>query len=364
MAAMSDYGIRVVQPTEHRATHSLFRGSLHLRPCTDADWSEREASYEPGRTWGAYRGQEIVGSAQSWSSALAVPGGEMVPTALVSRVGVRADHTRRGVLSGLMRAQLGALTEPLATLRATEGGIYGRFGYGVASRYRRVRIRRARARIHPQVPAGRRIRMVPFDQAHGLMPAIYNRVASSVRPGWVQRPPHWWTGFRLRLDSYRSPVMVAVHSGRDGDDGYALYTVRRGDFSDPDEKTVLDVRDLVTLSTEAWAGLWRYLLSVDLTTDVLAKGRPMDEPLEQLLADRRALSTERVSDETWLRIVDVPAALAARRFGLLGTDPTESVVAPTALAQAGRLMVLNPKALPVADGLFAVGSAPWRGTDF
>jgi predicted acetyltransferase len=350
MAAVTDYGIRVVQPEEHRATHSVFRGTLHLRPCTDGDWTEREPSYEPGRTWGAFRDQEIVGSAQSWVSALAVPGGEVVPTALVSRVGVLADHTRRGVLSGLMRAQLGALTEPLATLRATEGAIYGRFGYGVASRYRQVRIRRARARFRPEVPTGRRIRLVPFDQAQELMPAIYNRVASAVRPGWVRRPAHWWTNVRLRMEAYSSPVMVAVHSGQNGDDGYALYTVKRGDFSDPDAKTVLDLRDLVTLSTEAWAGLWRYLLSVDLVTEVLAKGRPMDEPLEQLFTDRRALSAERINDETWLRIVDVPAALAARRFGLLSADTTESVV-----------LEVRDAILPENAGSYRIGTEQrWR----
>ncbi|GAA2759483.1 GNAT family N-acetyltransferase [Actinopolymorpha rutila] len=410
MAAVTDYVIRVVQPEEHRAAHTVFRGTLHVRPSTDGDWSEREPSYELGRTWGAFRDEEMVGSAQSWSSALVVPGGEVVPTALVSRVGVRADHTRRGVLSGLMRAQLDALTEPLATLRASEGAIYGRFGYGVASRYRQVRIRRARARFRPEVPTGRGVRLVSFDQAQELLPTIYNRLASSGRPGWVQRPAHWWAGVRLRMDSYPSPVMVAVHAGEDCDDGYAVYTVRRGDFADPDAKTVLHLADLVTLSTEGWAGLWRYLLSVDLVTEVVAGGRPMDEPLEQLFTDRRALSTERINDETWLRIVDVPAALAARRFGLLGADTEESVVlevrdsilpenagsyrigaeqtervsepadlvldvdalgelylgdvTPTALAQAGRLAAPNPNALPVADRLFAVSSAPWCGTDF
>ena len=39
-------------------------------------------------------------------------------------------------------------------------------------------------------------------------------------------------------------------------------------------------------------------------------------------------------------------------------------VTPTALAQAGKLAVLNPNALSLADRLFAVSSAPWGGTDF
>ena len=62
-----------------------------------------------------------------------------MPAAGVTWVGVLPTYRRRRVLSTLMQAQLdavhGAGTEPIAVLWASEPQIYGRFGYGMASRY-------------------------------------------------------------------------------------------------------------------------------------------------------------------------------------------------------------------------------------
>ena len=51
----------------------------------------------------------------------------------------------------------------------------------------------------------------------------------------------------------------------------------------------------------------------DLVTEVEAQFRPLDDPLPFMLADPRRA---RVSsgDELWLRLIDVPAALAGRRY--------------------------------------------------
>ncbi|MET1072078.1 MAG: GNAT family N-acetyltransferase, partial [Umezawaea sp.] len=96
---MADHDIRVLDESQVRAAHTLFRGSLHTAPAPDDKWEQVKDSYVPGRTFGAFQDDELVGTAQSWSSGLAVPGGAEVPLATVSRVGVRADWTRRGVLS-------------------------------------------------------------------------------------------------------------------------------------------------------------------------------------------------------------------------------------------------------------------------
>jgi predicted acetyltransferase len=148
---------------------------------------------------------------------------------------------------------------------------------------------------------------------------------------------------------------------------------------------------------------------VDLVDDVIAELRPVDEPLELLFNDPRTVATSTVDDETWLRLVDVPAALAARSFGelapgagsvvlevrddllpansgryrigggparrvdetaelALGVDALAALylgdVAASALATVGRLTVVKADALGVADRLFAVPAAPWCGTYF
>jgi predicted acetyltransferase len=195
-------------------------------------------------------------------------------------------------------------------------------------------------------------------------------------------------------------TLVALHAGPDGDDGFVQYTVER-----EQDQRVLVVGDLCADGPRAWAALWRFLLSVDLVTEIRASLRPLDEPLEALFTDRRVVRTSTVDDETWLRLVDVPTALAARTFGRAGStvievrddflpansgryligegparpvsEPAELILdadalamlylgdtIPSALAAAGRLTVVKADALRVADELFAVPEMPWSGTFF
>jgi predicted acetyltransferase len=400
---MSDYDIRVLEPDEYRTAADLFGAAMHMAPVKDEHWPLVVDSFEPGRTLGAFRDGELVGCTQSYASKLALPGGAVLPMAMVSRVGVRADHTRRGVLTALKRAQLSGTAEPFVTLRASEGAIYRRFGYGVATRGRSIVLDRAQAVTHPTAPTDGRVRLAPSDEP---LPAIYNRIGAT-RAGWLARPDFWWVVQRAFRPS-RTSAVHAIHRGPDGDDGYVTYVVERTGGHQP-HRTVLHVHDLQAATPAAWADLWRFLLTVDLVHDVQAELRPLDEPLEQLFTNHRAVHTTNVEDETWLRIVDVPAALAARSFGELSADagsivieirdallpansgcyrigdgpgrpvsePAELVldvaalsslflgdISPSALAMAGRLSAAKPDALAVADRLFAVPESPWCGTYF
>ena len=402
MGSVTDYEFRVVEPDDYRAVFDVFLGALHHAPIKDEHWELARSSFEPGRTLAAWDGDTVVGGASTFASRLAVPGGAVLPMSMVSRVGVRIDHTRKGVLTGLMRTQLTGLTEPFATLRASEGAIYRRFGYGVATRGRAITISRARSATHLDAPIAGRIRLVSLDDALELMPEIYRRIGPN-RPGWLSRDGHWWGSIRGQVTLQKQPVRFAIHSGQDGDDGFAVYVVNREHGS----PTVLEVDDLIAGTPQAWAGLWRFLCSVDLVQDIKAHLRPLDEPLEELFTDRRAVNTTGIDDETWLRIVDVPQALAARSFGYGQTDPivievrdsllpnnsgryrigdgparpvdeqAELVldvaalatiylgdVPPSALAATGRLTAVKDDAVGVADRLFAVPTSPWCGSYF
>jgi predicted acetyltransferase len=392
--------IRPVRPDELRAAQALFRASLHHAPVPDDIWARSDGVVDPKRVLGAFSGDLLVGTARSSASALAVPGGALLPMAMVTGVGVRADHTRRGVLTSLMRAQLTGLGEPFATLRATEAVIYGRFGYGVATRGRSVVVDRRRAVFHPGVPDSGSVRVLPLADALSVLPSVYDRIGAR-RPGWLARPEGWWRSTGLLFEELRKLGVVALHTGSDGVDGFALYTVERDNGS-----RVMHVDQLHADGPGTWAALWRFLLSVDLVAEVRAELRPLDEPLESLFTDRRAVRTSSVDDETWLRVVDVPTALAARAFPedagstvievrddvlpvnsgryRLGDGPACQVaepadltldvaalgalylgdVAPSALAATGRLTVVRAEALGVADRLFAVPGSPWCGTFF
>ncbi|PRY37454.1 GNAT family N-acetyltransferase [Umezawaea tangerina] len=401
---MADHDIRVLDETQVRAAHTLFRGSLHTAPAPDEKWEQVKGTYEPGRTLGAFQDDELVGTAQSWAAGrLAVPGGD-VPLAAVSRVGVRTDWTRRGVLSALMRRQLRSFQEAgeiTATLRASESTIYGRFGYGVASRGRGVKIDRYRAALLPSPGTGGRIRLVDKDTALTLAPRIYE-AAGLTRPGATSRWPAWW---QLNLPrAFDENGKLAVHRGPDGDDGFVVYEVKSSSPSGHGN-WVLTVLDLVAATPQVWAELWRFVFRVDVVDEVVGDLRPLDEPLEWLFADRRVVKVTEVEDETWLRLVDVPAALAARAYGraepvVIGVrdrylpendgtyrvtpDGAERTDRPadlaldvdllastylgdvpfSTLAAAGRVDVLDHTALPRADALFGTSQSPWAGTFF
>jgi predicted acetyltransferase len=398
--------VRALNPDEYRAANTLFRGSMHYGPTSDEAWAVRGDTYDDGRVLGAFRDGTLVGTALSNAGQLSVPGGGLLPMAMVTGVGVRADQTRRGVVSAIMRAQLTGIPEPVATLRASEAVIYGRFGYGVATRGRTVRITKRKAVFRPTVPAGGTVRIMPvFDAGvQELLSSLYDAI-SVRRPGWAARPDAWWSAMRLWSAENKERTMAAVHTGPDGDDGFAVYTVRR----DRDDQSTLHVQGLFGADDAVWAALWRFLVGMDLVDVVQGDYRALDEPVEELFTDRRAVETTQLEDETWLRLVDAPAALAARTFDELGTgagsvvievhdrflpansgryrigdgpampvdEPAELTmdvdvlgqlylgdVAPSELARAGRVSVVKSDALRVADRLFAVTGSPWCGTFF
>ena len=86
------------------------------------------------RTLAAYDRGDIVGTLTCHYFDMNVPGGRLA-LAGVSDVTTKATHRRRGVMSRLMERALTDAREedqPLAALWASESGIYGRFGFGMA----------------------------------------------------------------------------------------------------------------------------------------------------------------------------------------------------------------------------------------
>jgi hypothetical protein len=76
---------------------------------------------------------------------------------------------------------------------------------------------------------------------------------------------------------------------------------------------VLQVLELVALDGDALRETWAYLLGHDLIKTIRARVGPPDHPLLLLVSEPRRLGL-RIADGVWLPIVDVAAALAARRY--------------------------------------------------
>ena len=351
--------------------------------------------WEPDRMLGAFEDGWLVATAATISLPLTLPGGCRVRAAGISRVTVIPTHRRRGLLTEMLRHQVDDAREqgePVAILFASEGAIYGRFGFGVATLQADLRIARGRSAFRERVDVSS-LRLVERRRVAGRLQRIAAEAAAA-QPGAVERSSAWWR-WVAEASSERSAAETEVVV-RDEDDGFVAYQRR---IEPPEWRGSLDVLLLMALSPAAHAALWRYCLDVDLMDEVTARGRPADEPLRFLLADPRAMECS-VSDGLWLRLLDVEAALNVRSYAddgrvVLGvedafcpwnagtyvieggrcrrTDADPGLVMTAGalgacylggtrfntLAQAGMIDERRPGAAARADRLFAGSTAPW-----
>ena len=356
---------------------------------------------------GGFIDDELVGAAGVYSLALTVPGGAAVATSGLTMVGVLPTHRRRGVLSLLMRRHLEEAHragQPLAALFASEGSIYSRFGYSIASLAAEIEIDRAHTAFAPAAPRlATSARLVDEDQAVAAFPAIWDRVRART-PGMLGRSPEWWRVRRVSDPPWsrgsRAPLQrVLVHV--DGEPAaYAIYRPLDSGWDGFNLSTMtIEVTEAVGDGPAATSAVWRYLFDLDLARQIKARLLPVDHPLMFLLVEPRRLRL-RLSDALWVRLIDVEAALSARSYPpgpslvFTVTDPlcpwnhdtwrlhdgvarrsdapaelrlpVEALGAVylggfrlSQLAAAGCIVELRPGALHRADSLFASAPAPW-----
>lgn len=301
--------------------------------------AERFAGWmETDRVHAAWDGSRIVGGAGAFSYRMSVPGGGSVPAGGVTVVGVLPTHRRRGVLTSMMREQLQDCRrrgDAAAFLWASEGTIYGRFGYGLASRTGEMTLAKERtAFAQPFTPRGT-VRLVDADEAARTFPPLYEQVFAQ-RPGLFSRSQAWWETRRLYDDPARrqnGPKNRALLELDGKPAGYAIYHVKQ-DWSSGSSAGKVIVVEVVTPTPEATRELWRWLLDFDWTSTFEAGLLPLDHPLFLLLAEPRRMRFE-VNDGVWVRLLDIEAAMAARSFAA-DTEIVVELADPFLPENAGR----------------------------
>ncbi len=390
------------------AAANVFRTAMvGIPPLPDLPPGQITTLLDPGRTIGAFVGGQLAGTTDAATSTLTLPGGAIVNHAAVTHIGVLPSFTRKGIATDLVRHQLrdiAARGEVVASLRASEATIYERYGYGVASSFQSVEIQTARAALRPDVGAGGPVRLLDAAEAWEILPRIYDANRPS-RPGTIDRPAVWWQGVRLRTEASSGAWYVAVHGDPGSESGFARYRpIDTDKWFVSDQRTIV-VEDFFAPTTEAYLGLLRFLLGLDLVDRVMFWMLPLDDPLPWLLVDRRALRVTATHDETWLRVIDARSALTARQYigggsvtvavndpllpnnsatfaitgdGVEATEQRAQLhvgveglgavllggVTWRSLAVAGLARADESAALVVADRLFAVPDAPYAGVFF
>jgi predicted acetyltransferase len=307
------YELRVTGPDEWRAAADTMAAALHFAPSTDEKWPSSVASWQGSHSISAWDGDRCVGHGAYYFFDTAVPGGERLATAGVTRVGVRQTHTRQGILTAIMSRMLHDAHEqgmPLASLRASEAVIYSRFGYGVAGEAIDYTI--TRPRLRPEVGTTGSFEIIDRDQAMEVIPALYDRIAFT-RPGVIRRPEWMWRRYMEEFLEGSKPRQVIVHrDGRGGTDGFVDVETA---WDDDDRFAIATIHDLWGANPEAEAALWRYVFDIDLVRTIKAEERPVDDLIRWFLIDRRDLQVKSVWDEQWVRLIDVDTALRARTYG-------------------------------------------------
>lgn len=250
---------------------------------------------------------DIVGQSIYIDLTLTVPGGGVLPAAGISYVAVAPTHRRRGILRSMyteLHQRIADAKYPIAALTASEGGIYGRFGYGPATTVHLMTIDRRFAQFHASVPDPGGVRLVKPAEHRDALAGIYDRWRLRT-PGGLACPTPLWDDLLADRENTRdggSELFAFLHP-----DGYALYRVHG------EESRTLRVREVTAVTPDAHIALWRALLGMDLMEKVSIWTHP-GEVVPYLLTNPRLARVTSSSDDMWVRIMDVPAALEARRY--------------------------------------------------
>jgi predicted acetyltransferase len=314
-----DVTLRPIGPDEFDAFRWVTAFALGFEPRAEDSLALRDY-FEYDRTVAASAGGRIVGTLGAFTLKVAVPGGSALPTAGTSFVGVLPTHRRRGVLRRMVAAHFADIRsrgEPLAGLWASEAPIYGRFGYGVAAYQNEQVIARDHVRLAGPPLAGE-VRLSDAIEAERVLPGVYERVRRAV-PGMLERRDSWWRQRVLYDPPQRrgeaSALAFALYEDAGGIQGTLTYRRIGRPFGPAPQRIIINA--LMAATADAHRALWRYAASIDLVGEIEAWNRPADDPLAWLLEDRRKLR-QTVRDSLWIRVMDVPAALAGRRYALAG----------------------------------------------
>ncbi|MEO7262677.1 MAG: GNAT family N-acetyltransferase [Jatrophihabitantaceae bacterium] len=305
---------------------------LELRPATADDYDEilrldgfafgehyteqdAEDAFgaEPAKYLVAIVADRIIGITGHYDFTMTVPGGEVsVPG--VSWVSVSPLHRRRGVLRALMDRQVRDFAAdgwPVAILTASEGGIYGRFGYGPASSTRRTVIdRRITKLAQSGQKAGGEVQVLTAEQARSVLPDLHRRWREQV-PGALNRTEVWWDHLFKDREQHRNGMSARFYLAHP--EGYVSYRVKE-QWNDGIPALLCRITDYVISSSDAHTALWQVLLGMDLFETIESHQIPVDDPLPFLVTDFRQVRTTVVNDGVWLRPIDAAATLAARSY--------------------------------------------------
>ncbi len=294
---------------------------------------------------------------------LAAPGHDeprLIPAAGLTWVGVHPLHRRRGVLSAMMRHHLTETARSgvaVSLLQASEAAIYGRFGYGLGLTEYPLTLSRGTSLTAPGLDAAAGAHTVELTRvdAEGMAERLLacNRVVAAGEPGTLVFADDYfrrivWEPTEELRDKEPRRVLFARLDGQDV--GVAVFRrSHKWEHSRPVGN--LDIGYL-SGSPPARLTLLRRLLDFDLMATIKVPLVGRDDPLWHWVDSPRSADAYPV-DNLWVRLVDLPAAMAARDYEA-ECEVVVEVVDDHVPANAGTWLVR----IRAGDGVVERSSAP------
>lgn len=304
--------IRYAGPDEFPAITDLDGAAFGVHYSAE-DVEDARLDVDLDRMLVALDADRIVGASCELPFTITLPGGRADVIGL-TWVSVEITHRRRGILRALIERQVrdGAARRAVAMiLTASEGGIYGRYGFGIASDTRKVVVDRRGSRLRRPVESPD-VRRLATEQARAVLPPIYERWRTRT-PGALDRNDAHWQLQLMDREQHRQGMSGLFHLVHP--DGYVSYRIKP-EWNDGHPQHLCLITDYVIASPDAHRALWQVLLGMDLCATIESYRVPTDDPLPYLLVDPRRVRTAELNDGLWVRPLDVRALLSARSYAV------------------------------------------------
>lgn len=236
----------------------------------------------------------------------------------IATIGVRASHRRKGLLTALMTQELTAGRDrglTVAALSASEATIYGRFGFAPVDQWRHIEVTSSKVVFKPGVEVARgHLEVVEPGtlREHIVRLAAAHRAAhvGSASPGEVDLIVTSGE-FDPVAAGPATSLRALAHFSEEGElDGFATFTPKDSDTG----AATATVSRVLAVSDAVERALWQGLASIDLIERLDHDQPNADASLDFALVDRRAVKCTSLEDHMWLRLLDLPRAIAARTF--------------------------------------------------
>jgi len=207
----------------------------------------------------------------------------------------------------------------LAALSASEATIYGRFGFGVATRHVDWEIDTRRFAIRPDVavaPGSLELANPPLDEnifEHlSAVHQVAHRGAFSPLGMHLAKADGTWD-FDEQGPSRK--LRYLLHFDASGiPDGFAEFKYGGFESKQSESPAPTAILSVCSPSPEIDRALWQGLASFDLVEKLTYGSAVPDDPLPGSLVDPWAIKQNVIRDGIWLRILDLERAVADRGF--------------------------------------------------